>query len=180
MREVYTQPNLNGYSVGGRIIKGDIAPHLDFGLDDKIKITVNRNAKFEAMVRMFDDRDVIYLADFARLTKYPNKLHSMAKERGWVAITSNNRVVGYRNPTTVSNVIKASSINRQGLIGVIRKLLIEKGSFNVADLISAGFERDYITTSVCRLRKDGYLIESVMAGTANNGTAVAQYKLMNH
>ena len=36
MREVYTQPNLNGYSVGGRVIKGDIAPHLDFGLDDDI------------------------------------------------------------------------------------------------------------------------------------------------
>ena len=145
-------------SAGHKFIKGDIAPHLDFGLDDKIEIKVNRNAKFEAM----------------------RKLHNMAKERGWVAIIDNNRVVGYRNPETVSNVIKASSINRQGLTGVIRKLLIEKGSFNVADLVSTGIDRSRITISICQLRKDGYLIESVMVGTANNGTAVAQYKLIKH
>ena len=129
---------------------------------------------------MFDERDVIYLADFARLTKYPNKLHSMAKERGWVAIIDNNRVVGYRNPTTINNAIKASSINRQGLNEVIRKLLIDKGSFNVADLISAGFKRYYITTSVYRLRKDGYFIESVRSVAGKNNTAISQYKLMNH
>ena len=167
-------------SAGHRIIKGNIAPHLDFGLDDKIEIKVNRNAKFEAMRKLFDERDIIYLADFARLTKYPNKLHNMAKERGWVAIIDNNRVVGYRNPEIVNNVIKASSIDRQGLTGVIRKLLIDKGSFNVADLVSTGIDRRRITISICQLRKDGYLIESVMAGIANNGTAVAQYKLINH
>lgn len=167
-------------SAGHKIITQNIAPHLDFGLDDKIEIKVNRNAKFEAMRKLFDERDIIYLADFARLTKYPNKLHNMAKERGWVAITDNNRVVGYRNPTTVNNVIKASSLNRQGLTGVIRKLLIEKGSFNVADLVSTGIDRSRITVSICQLRKDGYSIESVMAGTQNNGMAVAQYKLINH
>lgn len=167
-------------SAGHKIITQNIAPHLDFGLDDKIEIKVNRNAKFEAMRKLFDERDIIYLADFARLTKYPNKLHNMAKERGWAAIIDNNRVVGYRNPETVNNVIKASSINRQGLTGVIRKLLIDKGSFNVADLVSTGIDRSRITISICQLRKDGYLIESVMAGTANNGTAVAQYKLIKH
>ena len=167
-------------SAGHKIITQNIAPHLDFGLDDKIEIKVNRNAKFEAMRKLFDERDIIYLADFARLTKYPNKLHNMAKERGWVAIIDNNRVVGYRNPEIVNNVIKASSINRQGLTGVIRKLLIDKGSFNVADLVSTGIDRSRITISICQLRKDGYLIESVKAGTANNGTAVAQYKLINH
>ena len=167
-------------SAGHKIITQNIAPHLDFGLDDKIEIKVNRNAKFEAMRKLFDERDIIYLADFARLTKYPNKLHNMAKERGWVAIIDNNRVVGYRNPEIVNNVIKASSINGQGLTGVIRKLLIDKGSFNVADLVSTGIDRSRITISICRLRKGGYLIESVMAGTANNGTAVAQYKLINH
>ena len=167
-------------SAGHKFIKGDIAPHLDFGLDDKIEIKVNRNAKFEAMRKLFDERDIIYLSDFARLTKYPNKLHDMAKERGWVAIIDNDRVAGYRNPKTVNNVVKASSINRQGLTGVIRKLLIEKGSFNVADLVSTGIDRSRITISICQLRKDGYLIESVMVGTANNGTAVAQYKLINH
>ena len=167
-------------SAGHKIITQNIAPHLDFGLDDKIEIKVNRNAKFEAMRKLFDERGIIYLADFARLTKYPNKLHNMAKERGWVAIIDNNRVVGYRNPEIVNNVIKASSINRQGLTGVIRKLLIDKGSFNVADLVSTGIDRSRITISICQLRKDGYLIESVMAGTANNGTVVAQYKLINH
>ena len=167
-------------SAGHKIITQNIAPHLDFGLDDKIEIKVNRNAKFEAMRKLFDERDIIYLADFASLTKYPNKLHNMAKERGWVAIIDNNRVVGYRNPEIVNNVIKASSINRQGLTGVIRELLIDKGSFNVADLVSTGINRSRITISICQLRKDGYLIESVMAGTANNGTAVAQYKLINH
>ena len=167
-------------SAGHKIITQNIAPHLDFGLDDKIEIKVNRNAKFEAMRKLFDERDIIYLADFARLTKYPNKLHNMAKERGWAAIIDNNRVVGYRNPEIVKNVIKASSINRQGLTGVIRKLLIDKGSFNVADLVSTGIDRSRITISICQLRKDGYLIESVMAGTANNSTAVAQYKLINH
>ena len=167
-------------SAGHKIITQNIAPHLDFGLDDKIEIKVNRNAKFEAMRKLFDERDIIYLADFAGLTKHPNKLHNMAKERGWVAIIDNNRVVGYRSPTTVNNVIKASSINRKGLNGVIRKLLIEKGSFNVADLVSIGIDRSRITTSIFQLRKDGYLIESVMVGTANNGTAVAQYKLIKH
>ena len=166
-------------SAGHKIITQHIAPHLDFGLDDKIEIKVNRNAKFEAMRKLFDERDIIYLADFARLTKYPNKLHNMAKERGWVAIIDNNRVVGYRNPPTVDNVIKASSLNRQGLTGVVRKLLIDKGSFNVADLVSTGIDRSRITISIFQLRKDGYLIESVMAGTANNGTAVAQYKLIS-
>ena len=167
-------------SAGHKIITQNIAPHLDFGLDDKIEIKVNRNAKFEAMRKLFDERDIIYLADFARLTKYPNKLHNMAKERGWVAIIDNNRVAGYRNPEIVNNVIKASSINRQGLTGVIRKLLVDKGSFNVADLVSTGIDRSRITISICQLRKDGYLIESVMAGTANNGTVVAQYKLIKH
>ena len=167
-------------SAGHKVIKGYIAPHLDFGLDDKIEITVNRNAKFEAMVRMFEERDIIYLADFARLTKYQNKLHNMAKERGWVAIIDSNRVVGYRSPTTVNDVIKASSLSRQGLNEVIRKLLIEKGSFNVADLISAGIDRSRITISICQLRKVGYSIKSVMVGTKNNGTAVSQYKLINH
>ena len=71
-------------------------------------------------------------------------------------------------------------INRQGLTGVIRKLLIEKGSFNVADLVSTGIDRSRIAISIYQLRKDGYLIESVMTGTANNGTAVAQYKLIKH
>ncbi len=165
-------------SAGRKIITQNIAPHLDFGLDDKIEIKVNRNAKFEAMRKLFYERDIIYLSDFARLTKYPNKLHNMAKERGWAAIIDKNRVVGYRNPTNVNNVIKASSINRKGLTGVTRKLLIEKGSFNVADLVSIGIERNRIAVSICRLRKDGYLIESVMTGTANNGTAVAQYKLI--
>lgn len=167
-------------SAGHKIITQNIAPHLDFGLDDKIEIKVNRNAKFEAMRKLFDERDIIYLADFARLTKYPNKLHNMAKERGWVVIYDCGRVVGYRNPEIVNNVIKASSINRKGLTGVIRKLLIDKGSFNVADLVSTGIDRSRITISICQLRKDGYLIESVMAGTANNGTAVVQYKLINH
>lgn len=168
-------------TAGKKIVKDKPVPaHLDFGLDDKIEIRVNRNAKFEAMRKLFDERDIIYLSDFAKLTKYPNKLHNMAKERGWFAIIDNDRVAGYRNPTTVSNVIKASSINRRGLTGVIRKLLIEKGSFNVADLVSTGIDRSRITTSIFQLRKDGYLIESVMVGTANNGTAVAQYKLMNH
>ena len=167
-------------SAGHKIITQNIAPHLDFGLDNKIEIKVNRNAKLEAMRKLFDERDIIYLADFAKLTKYPNKLHNMAKERGWVAIIDNNRVVGYRNPEIVNNVIKASSINRQDLTGGIRKLLIDKGSFNVADLASTGIDRSRITISICQLRKDGYLIESVMAGTANNGTAVAQYKLINH
>ena len=167
-------------SAGHKIITQNIATHLDFGLDDKIEIKVNRNAKFEAMRKLFDERDIIFLADFAGLTKYPNKLHNMAKERGWVAIIDNNRVVGYRIPTTVNNVIKASSINRQGLNGAIRELLIEKGSFNVADLVSTGIDRSRITMSIFQLRKDGYLIESEMVGTANNGTAVAQYKLIKH
>ena len=165
-------------SAGHKIITQNIAPHLDFGLDDKIEIKVNRNAKFEAMRKLFDVRDIIYLSDFAKLTKYPNKLHNMAKERGWAAIIDNNRVVGYRNPTNVNNVIKASPINREGLTEVIRKLLIEKGSFNVADLVSTGIERNRIAVSICQLRKDGYLIESVRTGAANNGTAVAQYKLI--
>ena len=86
-------------SAGKKIIKGNIAPHLDFGLHDEIEIKVNRNVNYEAMVRMFSERDVIYLTDFARLTKYPNKLHSMARERQWNVIIDNNRVVGYRNPT---------------------------------------------------------------------------------
>ena len=81
-----TQPNLNGYSVGGKIITQNIAPHLDSGLDDKIEIKVNRNINFEAMVRMFAERNVIYLSDFARYTRHPNKLHAMALSRDWSPI----------------------------------------------------------------------------------------------
>ena len=67
-------------TAGKKIVKDKPVPaHLDFGLDDKIEIRVNRNAKFEAMRKLFDERDIIYLSDFAKLTKYPNKLHNMAK-----------------------------------------------------------------------------------------------------
>ena len=85
-------------SAGHKIITQNIAPHLDFGLDDKIEIKVNRNTKSEAMRKLFDERDIIYLADFAKLTKYPNKLHNMAKERGWVAIIDKQPCGGLSQP----------------------------------------------------------------------------------
>lgn len=145
----------------------------------------NKAIKEKRVAFKADDGTWQFYADFkdkeiGKMVAWEKGEYNKAKERGWVAIIDNNRVVGYRNPTTVDNVIKASSINRQGLTGVIRKLLIEKGSFNVADLVSTGIDRSRITISISQLRKDGYSIESVMAGTANNGTAVAQYKLINH
>ena len=46
-------------SAGHKIITQNIATHLDFGLYDKIEIKVNRNAKFEAMRKLFDERALL-------------------------------------------------------------------------------------------------------------------------
>ena len=51
-----TQPNLDGYSVGGKIITQNIAPHLDFGIDEHIDCRVKRNSNNDALLRMFEER----------------------------------------------------------------------------------------------------------------------------
>lgn len=167
-------------SAGHKFIKGDIAPHLDFGLDDKIEIKVNRNAKFEAMRKLFDERDIIYLSDFARLTKYPSKLHSMAKERGWVAITDNNRVVGYRKPKPIEVAVKpkpkvdvearlkedqklktfttALRNGKQTLSRLVEIDLRVKGETNIDKYTIQGYSRETFHTAIFRMRNKGLLI----------------------
>lgn len=169
-------------SAGHKFIKGDIAPHLDFGLDDKIEIKVNRNAKFEAMRKLFDERDIIYLSDFARLTKYPSKLHSMAKERGWVAITDNNRVVGYRKPKPIEIVVKpkpkpkvdvearleedqklktfttALRNGKQTLSRLVEIDLRVKGETNIDKYTTQGHSRETFHAAIFRMRNKGLLI----------------------
>lgn len=171
-------------SAGHKFIKGDIAPHLDFGLDDKIEIKVNRNAKFEAMRKLFDERDIIYLSDFARLTKYPSKLHSMAKERGWVAITDNNRVVGYRKPKPIEVAVKpkpkpkpkvdvearlkedqklktfttALRNGKQTLSRLVEIDLRVKGETNIDKYTTQGHSRETFHAAIFRMRNKGLLI----------------------
>lgn len=167
-------------SAGHKIITQNIAPHLDFGLDDKIEIKVNRNAKFEAMRKLFDERDIIYLSDFARLTKYPNKLHNMAKERGWVAITDNNRVVGYRKPKPIEVAVKPKpKVNIKARLAEDQKLktfttalrngkqtlsrsveidLRVKGETNIDKYTTQGYSRETFHAAIFRMRNKGLLI----------------------
>ena len=66
-----TQPNLNGYSVGRKIITQNIAPHLDIDFDEPIDCRVKRNSNNDALLKIFEERDIILLADFARYTLWP-------------------------------------------------------------------------------------------------------------
>ena len=169
-------------SAGHKIITQNIAPHLDFGLDDKIEIKVNRNAKFEAMRKRVDERDIIYLSDFARLTKYPSKLHSMAKERDWAAITDNNRVVGYRKPRPIEVAVKpkpkpkvdvearlkedqklktfttALRNGKQTLSRLVEIDLRVKGETNIDKYTTQGYSRETFHAAIFRMRNKGLLI----------------------
>ena len=159
-------------SAGHKVIKGDIAPHLDFGLFDDIEIKVNRNVNFEAMVRMFDERDAIYLTDFARLTKYPNKLHSMARERNWDVVRENDRIVGYSRPKPP--VIKAKlqekqkpktfarsfKNNKQTISHMVEIDLMTKGEVNIDEYEAQGHSRKALHVAIYRLREKGMVITS--------------------
>ncbi len=101
-------------SAGAKIIKGDIAPHLGIDFDEPIDCRVKRSTNNDALLRMFEERDVIFLSDFARLTKYPNKLHAMALSRGWSPIRNkDDKVIGYTRLSIGSNKAIASSIKPQ-------------------------------------------------------------------
>ena len=168
-------------SAGHKIITQHIAPHLDFGLDDKIEIKVNRNAKFEAMRKLFYERDIIYLSDFARLTKYPNKLHNMAKERGWAEIIDKNRVVGYRKPKPIDVAVKPkpkpkvdkarleeeqklktfTKALRNGKQTLSRSVEIDlrvKGETNIDKYTTQGHSRETFHAAIFRMRNKGLLI----------------------
>ena len=109
-----TQPNLDGYSVGGRVIKDHIAPHLDIDFDEHIDCRVKRNSNNDALLRMFAERDIILLSDFARLTKYPNNLHDMALSRDWSPIRNkDDKVIGYTKLSIGSNKAIASLLKPQ-------------------------------------------------------------------
>ena len=103
-----TQPNLDGYSVGGLVIKDYIAPYLDIDFDEPIDCRVKRNSNNDALLRMFEERDIILLSDFAMLTKYPNKLHAMAIRRDWSPILDKeNKAIGYTSISRWSNDVIA-------------------------------------------------------------------------
>ena len=108
-----THLNLDGYSVGGCVIKDYIAPHLDIDFDEHIDCRVKRNSNNDALLKMFEERDIILLSDFARLTKYPNKLHSMAISRDWSPITKDSKVIGYTKLSIGSNKAIASLLKPQ-------------------------------------------------------------------
>ena len=179
-----TQPNLNGYSVGGKIITQNIAPHLDSGLDDKIEIKVNRNINFEAMVRMFAERNVIYLSDFARYTRHPNKLHAMALSRDWSPIPDKDgKVIGYTNLSIGSNKAIASLLKPQvnnkqtqrrhpplpsnpsprtkkTLLYKVQVDLAENGIVYIDNYQRKAYTARQLSKVICTLRAKGWIIKS--------------------
>ena len=109
-----TQSNLDGYSVGGLVIKDYIAPYLDIDFDEHIDCRAKRNSNNDALLRMFEERDIIFLSDFARYTRYPNKLHAMALSRDWSPIhNKDSKVIGYTRLSIGSNKAIASLLKPQ-------------------------------------------------------------------
>ena len=179
-----TQPNLNGYSVGGRVIKDHIAPHLDIDFDEPIDCRVKRSTNNDALLRMFEERDVIFLSDFARLTKYPNKLHAMAIRRDWSPITKDRKVIGYTKLSIGSNKVIAhppkqtvekikrverrhpplpsnpSPRTKKTLQYKVQVDLAENGIVYVDSYIRKAYTARQLSKVVCKLRAKGWVIKS--------------------
>ena len=179
-----TQPNLNGYSVGGRVIKDYIAPHLDIDFDEPIDCRVKRCANNDALLRMFDERDIILLSDFARLTKYPNNLHDMALSRDWSPIhNKDGKVIGYTRLSIGSNKAIASLLKPQvdnkqtqrqhpplpsnpsqktksTLLYKVQVDLAENGIVYVDSYIRKAYTARQLSKAVFNLRAKGWVIKS--------------------
>lgn len=152
--------NLNTISAGHKIVKGHIADYLDVDLDAPLDTSVKENEKFKAMTRLLETQDIVLLSDFARLTKYPNRLHSMAQERKWVAIHDGSKVIGYRNPNSILTRTEYKTGVHIGLKGVIKDLLVNKGYFKVVDLVNKGFRRESIIYTTGYIRSEGFNIKA--------------------
>ena len=178
-----TQPNLNGYSVGGRVIKDYIAPHLDIDFDEPINCRVKRNSNNDALLKMFEERDIILLSDFARLTKHPNKLHAMAIRRDWSPITKDSKVIGYTRLSIGSNKAIASLLKPQvdnkqtqrrhpplpsnpsprtkkTLLYKVQIDLAENGIVYVDSYMRKAYTARQLSKVICALRAKGWVIRS--------------------
>ena len=178
-----TQPNLNGYSVGGKIITQNIAPYLDFGLDEHIDCRVKRSTNNDALLKMFEERDIIFLSDFARYTRYPNKLHAMALSRDWSPITKDGKVIGYTRLSIGSNKAIASLLKPQvnnkqtqrrhpplpsnpsprikkTLLYKVQVDLAENGIVYVDSYIRKAYTARQLSKAVFNLRAKGWVIKS--------------------
>ena len=178
-----TQPNLNGYSVGGLVIKDYIAPYLDIDFDEPIDCRVKRNSNNDALLRMFEERDIILLSDFARLTKYPNKLHAMAIRRDWSPITKDGKVIGYTRLSIGSNKAIASLLKPQvnnkqtqrqhpplpsnpsqhtkkTLQYKVQVDLAENGIVYVDSYMRKAYTARQLSKVICILRRKGWVIKS--------------------
>ena len=177
------QPNLDGYSVGGRVIKDYIAPHLDIDFNAPIDCRVKRNSNNDALLKMFEERDIILLADFARLTKHPNKLHAMAIRRDWSPITKDSKVIGYTRLSIGSNKAIASLLKPQvndkqtqrrhpplpsnpsertkkTLQYKVQVDLAENGIVYVDSYMRKAYTARQLSKVVCALRAKGWVIKS--------------------
>ena len=178
-----TQPNLDVYSVGRKIITQNIAPHLDIDFDEPIDCHVKRCTNNDALLRMFDERDIILLSDFARHTRYPNKLHAMAIRRDWSPITKDSKVIGYTRLSIGSNKAIASLLKPQvdnkqtqrrhpplpsnpsprikkTLLYKVQVDLAENGIVYVDSYMRKAYTARQLSKAVCSLRAKGWVIKS--------------------
>ena len=178
-----TQPNLDGYSVGGLVIKDHIAPYLDIDFDEPIDCRVKRSTNNDALLRMFEERDIIFLSDFARYTRYPNKLHAMALSRDWSPITKDGKVIGYTRLSIGSNKAIASLLKPQvdnkqtqrrhpplpsnpsprtkkTLQYKVQVDLAENGIVYVDSYQRKAYTARQLSKVVCKLREKGWVIKS--------------------
>ena len=178
-----TQPNLNGYSVGHKVTKGHIAPYLDIDFDEPIDCRVKRNSNNDALLKMFEEREIILLSDFAKLTKYPNKLHAMALSRDWSPITKDGKVIGYTRLSIGSNKAIASLLKPQvdnkqtqrqhpplpsnpsprikkTLLYKVQVDLAENGIVYVDSYMRKAYTARQLSKVICTLRAKGWVIKS--------------------
>ena len=132
---------------------------------------------------MFEERDIILLSDFARLTKYPNKLHAMAIRRDWSPITKDSKVIGYTRLSIGSNKAIASLLKPQvdnkqtqrqhpplpsnpsprtkkTLLYKVQVDLAENGIVYVDSYMRKAYTARQLSKAVCNLRAKGWVIKS--------------------
>ena len=132
---------------------------------------------------MFEERDIILLSDFARYTRYPNKLHSMAIIRDWSTITKDSKVIGYTKLSIGSNKAIASLLKPQvdnkqtqrrhpplpsnpsprtkkTLLYKVQVDLAENGIVYVDSYIRKAYTARQLSKAVFNLRAKGWVIKS--------------------
>ena len=132
---------------------------------------------------MFEERDIILLSDFARYTRYPNKLHAMAIRRDWSPIAKDSKVIGYTKLSIGSNKAIASLLKPQvnnkqtqrqhpplpsnpsqktkkSLLYKVQVDLAENGIVYVDSYQRKAYTARQLSKVICTLRAKGWIIKS--------------------